>query len=87
MVTVACPRAVVGREDHDGIFRQAMIGEGLHDLAPGPVQFQNHIAVETCARLADELIAAEQRHVRHGVREVDEKRLVVMAGNEINRVF
>ena len=51
-----------------------MLLQGTEDLPDGPIDLHDHIAVEPLLRLALELVRNVQRHVRHAVRYVQEKR-------------
>jgi len=82
VVAVDSPRAVVGAEDDDGVFGEVVLVEGLHDLADGPVEFHHDIAVETGARFAFEFFADVERHVGHGVGDVEEEGLVLFPFNK-----
>ena len=54
------------------------------DLADRPVDLHDHVAEQARAGLALELVGDEQRHVRHGVRQVEEERPVLVLLDELH---
>ena len=85
MVAVTQPRAVVAGEHHQRVVGQPVLVERLEDLADGPVDLHDHVAVEPGLRLPLELVADEQRDVRHRVGDVQEERLVLVRPDELHR--
>ena len=79
---LAEPRAVVGQEHDDRVPVQAEGLQRVDDLPAGPVDALDDVAVEPAGRLAPEPLRHEQRHVRHGVGQVEEEGLVPVGGDE-----
>ena len=75
VVAVAQPRAVVAGEDHERVVGELVLVERLQDLAHRPVDLLDHVAEQPLLALPLELVADEQRDVRHRVRDVQEERL------------
>ena len=75
------PRTVVGRIDHEGVFIEAKGAEGLEDLAGGPVDLLDRIAVGTASRFAFEGRRGTERDVRHVVSEVEKERFFPVSGD------
>ena len=67
--------AVVGHEYHERFFVDPVLLERLQDFAGRPVDLLHRVAPFAVGRLAGEALARELRPVRHGVRQVEEKRL------------
>jgi len=87
VIAVGEPGAVVGGEDDQRVFFEAVFFESLTNLADGPVDFHDHIAVESLLGFAFELIADEQRDVGHRVRDVEKERPVTTFVDERYGVF
>ena len=66
--------AIVGAENDERVVVEAEAFEGGHDLADGPIEFLDDIAVEAALAGALEFFGGEDGDVRHDVRHVEEKR-------------
>ena len=72
--TALIPRAVIARKEEEGIFVEVVFFQRLHDLADGPIEFGDDVAVNTVGALAAEGRAGGERDMRIRVREVEEER-------------
>ena len=81
------PRAIVTREDHEGVLGHALFLERLENLADAPVEFLDDVAIDTAAALTLEAIRGEQRRVREGVGEVEEEGLGLVGSDELRGFF
>ena len=59
----------------------------VHDLADGPIDLLDDVAVEAALGFAAKFITHMQRHVRHVVGEVEEERAVFVVLDELDGVF
>ena len=73
VIAVVEPWAVVGGVDDPGVFFETVAFEGVHDLADGPVDFLDDIAVKAALGFAAEFVAHVQGNVRHVVGEIKEE--------------
>jgi hypothetical protein len=87
LVPLPSPRAIVGGEDHPGIFFETVAFERVHDLADGPIDFFDDIAVKAPLGFAAEFVAHVQRDVRHVVGEVEKEWTILMRINEFDGMF
>ena len=85
MVAVGEPGAIVGEINDQCVFFQSETFERRHDLARAPVDFLTRIAIEAALGLAAEFVAHTQRHMRHRVRHIQEKRLGLVLLDEFDR--
>ena len=53
---------------------QFELSQGVQDLAGAPVDLFDDISIQPARALAGEPLRSEQRHMRHGVRQVEEER-------------
>ena len=84
VIAIAEPRSVVAGEKDHGVVVDALLLEGSEDFTDRPIDFHDHIAVEPLLRLALELFRHVERHVGHRVGDVEEKRAVLLALDEIH---
>ena len=82
-----CPRAVVAREEDEGIVGHAVGFERLEYLADVPVELGEHVAVDSARALALEAFRREERRVRESVRHIQEERLVLVRADELRGLF
>ncbi len=68
-------------------FSRPCFFRAAEDLARAPVDLLDRIAVEAALRRAAKLLAHRQRHVRHRVRDVEEKRPFLVALDEAHRAL
>ncbi len=87
VIAVAKPWAVIGGVNDPGVFFEAVAFEGVHDLADGPIDFFNDIAVKAAPGFAAEFVAHVKRDVGHVVSEVEEERAVFVRVDEFDRVL
>ncbi len=65
MVPVGSPRSVVRCEEDEGVVLHTSGFQRPGDLADRPVDLHHDIAIQSGTGLTPELVAAEQRHMRH----------------------
>lgn len=87
MIAVGDPRAVIRGKQDEGVGGDLGGVEGLEDFADRPIEFHHNIAIQAGTRFILELVAAEERHVRHRMGQVKEERPVAVAMNEIDGAF
>ena len=62
-------------KNDERVFGDTLRAQGGEKLADAPVEFLNHVAIETARALAAKFRRGEQRHVRERMREIEEERL------------
>lgn len=82
MFAVAEPWSVVRSEDDERIVFDLVFAECGDNLTDGPVDFHEYVGEESFAAAILEFIAGEERHVDHGVWQVQEERAFTAAINE-----
>lgn len=82
MVAVAEPGAIVGCEDDECVVFDIVFAECFDDPPDGPVDFHQDIGEEAFAAAILKAAAGEEWHVDHGVRQVEEERLISAAIDE-----
>ena len=87
MVAVVDPRPVVRSEHDDRIGGRAALFQRLEHFAHAPVDLHHHVAVQSLLAFALELVRDEERHVRHGVGQVEEERAFGPACDEVDGMF
>ena len=80
------PGPVVGGVDHQRVAVDIQFLECLDDLPQTPIEFPDHVAVESSLRLAAKGLRGPQGHVRHVMGQVEKKRPVLVLGDEANRL-
>ena len=81
------PGAVVGGEGHEGILGQSGLAKGVEHLPDAPVDFLDHVAVESAEAGVVELLGGEEGHVGQVVGEVDEEGLLLVGLDEADGLF
>ena len=79
MVAEDEPRTVVGHEHHKRVVFQAVFFQRRENLAGAPIHFCDGVPVESALGRAAEFFTHRERHVGHRVRDVEEKRPLVIA--------
>ena len=87
VVAVVDPRPVVRSEHDDRIGGRAALFQRLEHFAHAPVDLHHHVAVQSLLAFALELVRDEERHVRHGVGQVEEERAFGPACDEVDGMF
>jgi hypothetical protein len=87
VMAVGDPGAVIGGEENEGMIGDLGGIQGIEDFADGPIEFHHDVAVEAGAGFILEPVTAEERHVRHRVREIEEEGLILVAVDEIDGAF
>jgi hypothetical protein len=77
LVSIIQHRAVVRAEDHKRVIRQAVLIQGIHDFADGPIELQDGFATRSGAAFALETLVWYARHVIVMGREKQEEALVL----------
>ena len=73
VVAINEPGAVVRHEEDQGVIVQAVLLKGREDLPGRPINLFARISVKAAFGFPTEFVADGQRHVRHGVGEVEEE--------------
>src|SRR6185503_17293957 len=76
------PRAVVAREDDQGLLVDAELLQLVENLPDAPIKFQQSVSVQPGAALLVKVLRNRERFVRHCLRKVEEERFVFAAFNE-----
>ena len=87
VIAIRNPRAIIRRKNHHRIICHGRFLQSARDLSHGPIYFHHHIGIQAHTRFALKRIAAKQGHMRHIVGDVQEKRLVRVACDKIDRVL
>ena len=82
MLAVTQPRPVVRGEHHQRILLQTVLLQRRQHLPDRPVQFHDHVAVQSLLRLALVFVRHEQRDVGHAVRQVEKEGFVLVLVDE-----
>ena len=80
------PRAVVGGEDDVGVVGEAELADRLHEAADLGVDVLDDALVGVLRVGVVDVLRNEERDVRHAVRQVEEERLVLVGGDELDRL-
>ena len=87
MAILQIPGTIVRGVDNQGLFLQLPSLEGFEDLTDTCIQFFYGIAIEPPLAAPTEGRGSCQRNVRHGVREIEKKGLLLMGLNKRNSLL
>ena len=76
--------AVVRCKDHQRVVVDVQLPQRAENLADGPIDLLDHVAVDPVLRFPAEGLAGVMRTVRHDVRQVHEERFVLVGFDELD---
>src|SRR5665647_660761 len=84
MISKIKPWPIVGNKNNKCIIRKPVFFEGFHYLSNGPINFHQYITINSLFTFTFELIRGSYGNMRHRVRDVEEKRLILVFLNKRN---
>ena len=87
VVTIGEPGTVVRGVDDKRVVIERISLDGVENLADGPVDLHDYVAIHTLFGFARELVGDEQRDVGHAVRDVEEEGFILVLVDEGDRAF
>ena len=87
VVAVGEPGTVVGRENHQRVLVETELPQRLQDLPDRPIEFHDDVAVQALLGFPLETIGDVQRHMRHRMGEIQEKRPILVLLDELHGPF
>ena len=87
MIAVREERPVVGGKDDERPLIQTEPLEHRHKFSDRPIQLLDHVAVQPARRFPPKLGRGEDRHVRHDMRHIQEKRPLAILLDELDGVL
>ncbi len=87
MITEKKPRAIVARENYQGVTGNLLLVKRLQNLPHRPIDFCHYIPVQTSLAFPSEFFRSCNRHVRHWMGYIKKKRIVFVLFNKLHSPF